>query len=136
MNDAKPDRVKKELFPVTVGLIIHSHGQKTEMADSTIAPPPQPAISMAARREEGCHEKHTFTHIVACKGLSNKGVGMARGAIIEEIRPGAGFETCDFVQEKLDGLPWNDSNVTRERKRKMKFRQVKPPTIQSPSSPT
>ena len=27
----------------------------------------------------------------------------------QKIRPGAGFKTGDFVQEKLRGLPYNDS---------------------------
>ena len=29
--------------------------------------------------------------------------------ILQQIRPGVGFETGDFVEEKLGGLPQNDS---------------------------
>ena len=29
--------------------------------------------------------------------------------MFQEIRPGAGLETGDFVKEKFVGLPWNDS---------------------------
>ena len=36
---------------------------------------------------------------------------MSRDTVFKEIRPGAGFETGDFVKEKLGGLPWNDSVV-------------------------
>ena len=32
-------------------------------------------------------------------------VGVARGTVFEEIRPGAGFKTGDFVKEKLRELP-------------------------------
>ena len=35
-----------------------------------------------------------------CKGLSIDGVGMSRDTVFQEIRPGAGFETGDFVKEK------------------------------------
>ena len=29
---------------------------------------------------------------------------VARGTVVQEIRPGAGFKTSHFVKEKLDGL--------------------------------
>ena len=54
----------------------------------------------------------------ASEGLSNDGVvGVARGTVFEEIRPGAGFRTSDFVKETLGGLPSrkqkkNDSLIT------------------------
>ena len=35
--------------------------------------------------------------------LWNDGVGVARGTVLQEIRPGAGFKTGDFVKEKLGG---------------------------------
>ena len=41
-----------------------------------------------------------FRYFLVCKGLSNDDVGRARGTVFQEIRPGAGFETCDFVTEK------------------------------------
>ena len=31
--------------------------------------------------------------------------GVARGTLFQEMRPGAGFNTGDFVKEKLGGLP-------------------------------
>ena len=31
--------------------------------------------------------------------------GQTRGTVIQKIRPGAGFETGDFVQEMSGGLP-------------------------------
>ena len=40
-----------------------------------------------------------------CGGLSNDDVRVVRGTVFEEIRPGAGFKTGDFVKEKLGGLP-------------------------------
>ena len=44
--------------------------------------------------------------IFSClKGPSNDHVMGARGTVFQEIRPGAGFETGDFVQEMLGGLP-------------------------------
>ena len=46
-------------------------------------------------------------HFHVCKGLlvllSNDDVGVARGTVLQEVRPGAGFKTGDFVQEKLGG---------------------------------
>ena len=30
---------------------------------------------------------------------------VARGTVMQAIRPGAGFKTGDFVKEKLEGLP-------------------------------
>ena len=31
--------------------------------------------------------------------------GGARGTVFQDVRPGAGFETSDFVKEMLGGLP-------------------------------
>ena len=64
---------------------------------------------MAARRDERLHEKYNICICFACKGLSNDDVGGARGTVLKEIRPGAGFKTGDFVKEVLGGLPQNDS---------------------------
>ena len=58
---------------------------------------------MTASHEEGCYEKDTLKYILVCKGLSNDDVGMAIGTVVQEIRPGAGFETGDFVKERLGG---------------------------------
>ena len=38
-------------------------------------------------------------HFRVCKGLSNDDVGVARGTVFQEIRPGAGFKTGNFVKE-------------------------------------
>ena len=40
-----------------------------------------------------------------CKGLSIDDVGVSRDIVFQEVRPGAGFETGDFVQEEMGGLP-------------------------------
>ena len=37
--------------------------------------------------------------------ISNDDVRVARGTVCEEVRPGAGFETGNFVKEGLKGLP-------------------------------
>ena len=62
---------------------------------------------MAARHEEGCHEKKkkhkNFIHFLSCQGLSNDDVGVARGTVFQEIRPGVGFKTGDFVEDRLGG---------------------------------
>ena len=39
------------------------------------------------------------------KGLSNDDIEVAAGTVLQEIRPGAGFKTGDFVKETLGGLP-------------------------------
>ena len=47
--------------------------------------------------------KNTASYIflfVGKTGLSIDDVGMARGAVFQEIRSGAGFKTGDFVKEK------------------------------------
>ena len=60
---------------------------------------------MAALQEEGRYETQFFEYVLGCKGLLNDDVGVARGTVFEEIRPGAGFKTSDVVKEKLRGLP-------------------------------
>ena len=48
--------------------------------------------------------KSTSSHsFLVCNGLSNNEVGVARGTVYQEIRPGAGFKTGHFVEEKLGG---------------------------------
>ena len=44
-----------------------------------------------------------FMYFLLCKGLSNDDVGGARDTLFQQIRPGAGFETGDFVKEMLGG---------------------------------
>ena len=42
--------------------------------------------------------------LFAKEGLLNDDVGLARGAVFQEVRPGAGFKTGVSVKEKLGGL--------------------------------
>ena len=44
-----------------------------------------------------------------CKGLTVDGVGVSKDTVLQEIRPGGGFETGDIAQEKLGKLPQNDA---------------------------
>ena len=44
-------------------------------------------------------------YFMVCEGLTNDDVGVAREAVYHDTRPGAGFKTVDFVEEKLGGLP-------------------------------
>ena len=46
-------------------------------------------------------------YFLVCKGRSNDGVGMARGTVFQALRPGAGFKTGDFVEEKFGRLSQN-----------------------------
>ena len=48
-------------------------------------------------------KNNVFVYFLVCKGISNGDVGVARGAIFQEIRPGAGFETGHLFEEKLGG---------------------------------
>ena len=67
---------------------------------------------MAARLDGRCYETNVFYYfLLDRKGLSNDDVGVARGIVFQEKRPGAGFKTGDFVKERLGGLPESDSPV-------------------------
>ena len=44
-------------------------------------------------------------YFVVFKGLSDDDVWVSRDTVFQEIRPGAGFKTGDFVKENLGGLP-------------------------------
>ena len=50
-------------------------------------------------------KKTISIYFLVCRGLTTDHVGGAGGTVFQEIRPGAGFETGDFVQEMLGGLP-------------------------------
>ena len=52
---------------------------------------------MAARHEEGCHEKYNL-HIFSClqRTVKRRRRG-GKGTVFQEIRPEAGFKTADFV---------------------------------------
>ena len=43
--------------------------------------------------------------LVCCKGLSNNDVGAERGIVFQEIQPGAGLKTGDFVKKTYGGRP-------------------------------
>ena len=58
---------------------------------------------MAARHEEGRYQKIVSICFIVCKGLSIDDVGASRDTVFQEIRPGVGFETGDFAEEKLGG---------------------------------
>ena len=61
---------------------------------------------MAARHEEGCYKTKIFTNFsFAFERLTNDDVGVATGTALQEIPPGTGLKTVDFVKEKLGGLP-------------------------------
>ena len=61
---------------------------------------------MAARHtRKDTIEKKLSIYFLVCKGLTIDDVRVARGTVFQEIRPGAGFETGHFVEEKLGGLP-------------------------------
>ena len=44
-------------------------------------------------------------YFLVCKGLSIHDDGVSRDSVLQEMRQGAGFETGDFINEKLRGLP-------------------------------
>ena len=46
---------------------------------------------------------YILMYLVVYKGVSNDDVGVARDTVLREIRPGAGFQSTDFVNEKLGG---------------------------------
>ena len=78
--------------------------------DATIAYPPNQRflltkVSRLLDTRQDTLDGKVPTCFLVCKGLSIDGVGVSRGAVFQEIRPGAGFETGDFVKEKLGGLP-------------------------------
>ena len=50
-------------------------------------------------------------YFLGCKGLSYDDIEVAGGTVFQEIRPGAGFKSGDFVKERLGGLPKNDSQL-------------------------
>ena len=57
------------------------------------------------------YEKNVFACFLVGKIRSNEDVGAARGSVFQELRPGAGFKTGDFIKERLGGLPYNDSGM-------------------------
>ena len=58
---------------------------------------------MAARHKEGYNSNQRIHIFLLCKGLSIDNVVVSRDTLFHEIRPGADFETGDFVFSKLGG---------------------------------
>ena len=87
---------------------------QTPQTDSTM-PPPKPAIFFNERfimrlidTRKGTNETKVSICFLVCKDLSIDVVGVSRDTVFQEVRPGAGFETGDFVKEKLGERPYND----------------------------
>ena len=59
---------------------------------------------MAARHQEGCHEKNVFVYFYVRERLSHCDVGVAMGTTFQERQPAAGFKTSNFVTGTLGGL--------------------------------
>ena len=80
------------------------------LTGSTVAPPPNQRFSLTnvswlLGGTKSANKKKVSTYFLLCKGLSNKDVGVARGTVSQEVRPGAGFRAANFVNEKLGRLP-------------------------------
>ena len=50
------------------------------------------------------YDKKVFTYFLVCKVPSKYHLGVARVTVFQEIQPGVGFETGDFVKENLGGV--------------------------------
>ena len=53
----------------------------------------------------GTRKVNTSAYHPCTNGGGNDGVGVAKGTVFQETRPGACFKTGDSVKEKLGGLP-------------------------------
>ena len=80
--------------------------------DSTIAPPKTSGFlqrkfngSSTQRRILLNKRVSIYMYTFVCKCLTIDDVEVSRDTGFQDIRPGAGFETGDFVNEKLGGLP-------------------------------
>ena len=101
------------LFPdheVAVGFGCGKANTKTPRTDSTIAPPKNQRfsstnVSWLLDAREGATKNIYSSIILFAKDYTTMTSGVARGTVIQEMQPGAGFETDDFVQETLRGLP-------------------------------
>ena len=74
--------------------------------------PPPKTDGFLSRKFHGCPTpgrillKKTHIPLSSCvqrNTVPNDDVGVSRGTVFQEIRPGAGFEIGDFVNEKLGG---------------------------------
>ena len=91
---------------------LHFQFSADKTDDATIAPPLKkkqrfslPNVAWLARHEKGYTiETKSSTCFLVCETLSIDNVGVSKDTIFREIRPGADFETGDFVKEML-GAP-------------------------------
>ena len=67
---------------------------------------------LEARKADLLCEKIIIYFLVR-KRLSNDDVGVATGNVVQEIRPGAGFKTGDFVKEKLGEISYRRTTPAR-----------------------
>ena len=58
---------------------------------------------MAARQEEGRYETQVFACVLVCKGISNGDVGVAKGTVFEDMRPGVGFKPAISFKKSWGG---------------------------------
>ena len=99
---------------VTPDLSCVREGKREKYTDSYHDSPPQNqrfcltnASWLLDMRKVAINSRSQHIFLFATIGLWNNDLGVARGIIIivlQEVRPGAGFKTGDFVQEKLWGL--------------------------------
>ena len=78
--------------------------------DCTIAPPPKTGGFLSrtlhswlldTRKDTNKNKVSTYSLcFLVCKGLSIDDVGVSRDTVFQETRPGAGFETGDFIKEQ------------------------------------
>ena len=93
---------------------LHFQFSADKTDDATIAPPPKkkqrfslPNVAWLARQEKGyTNETKVSTCFLVCKSLSIDNVEVvSKDTVFREIRPGANFETGDFVKEMLGAPP-------------------------------
>ena len=76
-----------------------------------IPPPPQTGDFlfderfMAARHEKVHQEKNILNIFLFAKAYRTITSGWQGGTVYQEMRPGRGFKTGDFDEEKFGGLP-------------------------------
>ena len=58
-------------------------------------------MALLYTRKDAMKNESSHIYFLIGKGLSNDGVGVGRGTVIQEIPPRAGFKTGDFVTEKF-----------------------------------
>ena len=68
-------------------------------------------------------KNNIITSFLVCEGRSNDDAEGARGTVFQEIRPGAGFKTGDFVKDMCWGgcrsktrVPTDAASLTQKKK--------------------